>query len=343
MIRSLTSLRFLFILFIFLHHSRGYVGGGSMGVAFFFVLGGFCMALGYKEKVLKKDFDFKHYLKRRLIKFYPLHWLCLFAVILLSFLTSKPVTGEGNLMAFVANFALLHSWVPIKDFYFSFNSVSWYLANTVFFTVAFPSIFKWILEANNRGKILIVTLFAVLYLMMSILIPSTFWHPILYISPIIRIIDFVFGIFLALFYFAIKDSVRTERFFKNGNINFVIIFGLIALLILESIVLGDFQLIAPVYWPIIAIIILWTALSNQSRGLYTILENKYLVRLGESSFTFFMIHTIVLKFAKVNIHGAVAFYFVLTLLLTLLIDRFIIPPITKWLTKRILPSMTARS
>ena len=56
MIKSLTSLRGLFILFIFFHHCLGlYPGGGSMAVAFFFVLGGYSMTLGYKDKVIKPD------------------------------------------------------------------------------------------------------------------------------------------------------------------------------------------------------------------------------------------------------------------------------------------------
>lgn len=98
MIKSLSSLRFIFILFIFLHHCRGYVGGGSMGVAFLFVLGGFCMALGYKEKVLRDDFKYSQHLTRRLIKFYPLYWLCLFAVIILAAITSIPVTGGAGFL-----------------------------------------------------------------------------------------------------------------------------------------------------------------------------------------------------------------------------------------------------
>lgn len=58
MIKSLTSLRGIFILFIFFHHCLSlYPGGGSMAVTFFFMLGGFAMTLGYKGKIVSKDFD----------------------------------------------------------------------------------------------------------------------------------------------------------------------------------------------------------------------------------------------------------------------------------------------
>lgn len=79
MIKSLISLRGIFILFIFLHHAGVYAGGGSMAVAFFFVLSGFSMTLGYKDRVLKPEFSYKQYIARRCIKFYPLHWITLIA------------------------------------------------------------------------------------------------------------------------------------------------------------------------------------------------------------------------------------------------------------------------
>ena len=56
MIKSLTSLRGIFILFIFLHHAGVYVGGGSMAVAFFFVVSG-------KKFIFAAIFDNNNYIK----------------------------------------------------------------------------------------------------------------------------------------------------------------------------------------------------------------------------------------------------------------------------------------
>lgn len=343
MIKSLSSLRFIFIIFIFLHHSRGYVGGGSMGVAFFFVLGGFCMALGYKDKVTKWDYKYSQYLIRRFIKFFPLHWICLFSVIILAVLTSIPVTGGGKISSFLLNLSLLHSWVPIKEVYFSYNSVSWYLANTIFFAAVFPFIFKWINGKTRKGRTFLAVLFMLIYTSIALLIAPEQWHAFLYISPYIRLTDFLFGIYLALGYQSLIETRWSQKVFRNGAINMLLIVFFIGLLVVESVFLGDYQLIAPLYWPLIALIILTATMSNQSGGLFSILENKWFVKLGESSFVFFMIHTIVLKFAKINMQGAIIFYFVLTLILTFIIERFIIPPITQWLTKRNQQSMIARS
>ena len=118
MIKSLTSLRGIFILFIFLHHCLNlYPGGGSMAVAFFFVLGGYSMTLGYYDRVLKTDFNYRQYLLRRYVKFYPLHWICmLFAVPLMVLLKEK-----FNFSILLANASLLQTWIPLRDYYFSFN------------------------------------------------------------------------------------------------------------------------------------------------------------------------------------------------------------------------------
>lgn len=155
--------------------------------------------------------------------------------------------------------------------------------------------------------------------------------------------DFVFGIYLALAYNKIKETQWSQKTFMNGTINMLLTVLAIGLLVVESVVLGNYQLVAPFYWPLIAIVIITATLSNQSGGLFAVLENKWLVRLGDSSFIFFMVHTIVLKFAKINMPGAVLYYFVLTILFAFLIDLFILPPITRWLTKKLQPSMTARS
>ena len=91
-IPELSTWRFLFILMIFFHHVELFPGGGATGVAFFFILGGFTLTLGYLDRVLKNGFEYGSYLKKRLIKFYPLHWLILLLFVPLNLLCSVPVS-----------------------------------------------------------------------------------------------------------------------------------------------------------------------------------------------------------------------------------------------------------
>ena len=106
----------------------------------------------YKESVLSSSFDYKKYLVRRCGKFYPLHWLCLLVSVPL---VVRPSGSIKQIGLFVLNAALLQSWVPVRKVYFCFNAVSWYLADTIFFTILFPFVFRWIASATLRGRTLI--------------------------------------------------------------------------------------------------------------------------------------------------------------------------------------------
>ena len=340
MIKSLTSLRGIFILFIFLHHAGLYPGGGSMAVAFFFVLSGFSLSLGYKDRVLLPNFSYKRYLTRRSIKFFPLHWFTLIADIPLVLMNAL---HWWLIPVFFINAALIHSLIPIQDVYFSYNAVSWFLADVLFFAVCFPFIFKTIYKMNANLKIANALLLLILYGIIICLIPLSFRHALLYISPFIRILDFVFGIYLALFYMYIKDKIVSNLNHDKQILMFI--FVLILLLVVESIVLGtSFELFAPLYWPLIAVLILVATFPRN--GVIPLMENKYLLRLGESSFTIFLVHRLVLRyfvhFVSINVYAKTFICLILTLLFCFTIERYILNPITQWLTKRSQQSMTAR-
>lgn len=283
MIKSLTSLRGIFILFIFFHHCLDlYTGGGTMAVSFFFVLGGFGLTLGYKNRVIASDFSYKQYLTKRIIKFYPLHWICLLASLPFALLSFSFI----QIPVFAINASLLQTWIPIKGVYFSYNAVSWYLANTMFFAAVFPFLLKWIVGATTKGRALIAIGIVVTYTLVAILIPKELHHAILYISPYMRLTDFVLGVFLALGFLRLKE--QSIDFLKNSILTQSLVFVMIALLVVESCVLSDdVVLFAPVYWPFVAILILTASLSEVIGG-QKLLSNKYMQRLGELSFTIFL-------------------------------------------------------
>ena len=231
-----------------------------MAVTFFFVLGGFAMTLGYKDKVMNEDFNYKQYLTRRCIKFFPLHWLCILAVMPLALLSFTWL----DVPKLVLNAGLLQTWVPIQKYYFSFNWVSWYLANTLFFAVVFPFVFRWIAGASPKGKGLIAALIAIIYVMVALLIPEEKYHAILYISPYMRLSDFVFGIYLALGYLKQKERPLEKL---NNTVCQVVIFSLIVLLVVESCLLSEnATLFAPVYWIPVALLIMIASLSERNGG-----------------------------------------------------------------------------
>lgn len=264
MIKSLTALRGVFILFIFFHHCLDiYPGGGSMAVTFFFVLGGFSMTLGYKDKVCMPDFCYRQYLTKRCIKFFPLHWICLLAVLPL---TGFPF-GLRKGLFFVANAGLMQTLLPIKDLYFSFNSVSWYLADTLFFAVLFPCVLRFIISASLRNRFIFLTSAIVFYLLVSFVLPQRDYHAFLYICPYLRLVDFIIGIYLALLFICIRPKSFKISLLWDGTTGLVLLFVLIIMLVAESCFLGKgIRLIAAFYWPLVALIILMASICDSSGG-----------------------------------------------------------------------------
>lgn len=261
MIKSLTSLRGIFILFIFFHHCLElYPGGGTMAVAFFFVLGGFSMSIGYKDRISNQNFNYKQYLIRRCVKFYPLHWMCILATLPFFILSFTWI----DIPILAVNAALLQSWIPVYDVYFSFNAVSWYLADTMFFAVVFPFILKWIMGASSKGKALIAVAMAIAYVTVAILIPEGKYHAILYVSPYMRLMDFIFGVFLALGYIKLQERPQTKH---KTTVYQIAIISIIILLVIESCLLSEnARLIAPVYWLPVALLIVTASLLDSNGG-----------------------------------------------------------------------------
>lgn len=345
MIKELTSLRGIFIFFIFFHHCLNlFPGGGSMGVAFFFVLGGFSMTLGYKDKVLQHGFSYKQYLLKRCIKFYPLHWLCLLAALPITLLSFY----WKHIPIFFINATLLQTWVPEESVYFSFNAVSWYLADTLFFAIVFPTLIKGILKVKVQTRnIVSIVLFAV-YLVVVLLTPAVNYHYVLYICPLIRLFDFYIGVLLAIGYLGWKEKQKEGLLLNKGLVSPLIIVNIV-LLIVESCLLDKtYNKIAAFYWPLVGSLILLASMF--SRG-SVLLSNKYLQHIGDLSFTIFLTHQLVLRYTSIIFDkfqiGQQIIYVITTVLITLLVsdlvNRYVLNPITQWLTKKILPSMTVRS
>lgn len=353
MIKSLTSLRGIFILFIFFHHCMDfYVGGGTMGVAFFFVLSGYCLTLGYINRVIQPTFSYKQYLMRRFVRFYPLHWLCLLFALTLSIVTCK--FGLKDIPIFIFNAMLLQTVILSEEFFFSFNAVSWYLANTLIFCIVFPYLLKIILRSKTIVNLTLFVTLILLYVGLLIILPGKSYHSILYISPFVRIDDFIYGIVLALAYLKLKEMPNVRGLVKKfGTIIPYFLLVIIVLLVIESLLLSKrIIMIAPVYWPLLGMLIIVTSLSELDQdGRQSWLRNKYLIRLGEISFPVFLIHQLVLRcftnlFMFINIPQNI-YYVLFTLIITIglswLLDKYVLNRITQWLTKKIQPSITILS
>ena len=205
MIRSFTGWRYIFAVAIFMHHYQidgksVLQAGGAIGVTFFFILSGFLLAYGYKKRLMTREISTSDFYKARAVKLYPLHILCFAAVFLLGI--RNFVTAD--LPKAVLNLFLLQSWVPSPDYYMSYNAVSWFLSDELFFYLMFPFVLPVLLNGSRKKIAVGAGIFAISYSAAAALIPLDHYHAYFYINPLSLFADFVFGILV----FRIFDQRR---------------------------------------------------------------------------------------------------------------------------------------
>lgn len=292
MIKELTSLRFILILVIFFHHALpNYPGGGDMGVACFFVLSGFCYALGYGRKVKAADFDYRGFIKSRLAKFYPLHWITLLIAIPISLHLGL---GWKNGAVLGVNALLLQSWFPLSSVYYSFNGVSWFLSDMVFLVAVFPFLSRALDRRIGRWMLLLPA--SALYCILCIWTPADLRNAVLYINPVVRLCDFTVGILAGMWYLRLKENVSvTESVQRHKTLlRIVSLASFLVLLSMSVFIPEQYTLMAFIFWPIAVVMLVCISLNPGG-----LLSTPLLQRLGQISFPFYMIHQLVIRYISI--------------------------------------------
>ena len=199
-------------------------------------------------------------------------------------------------------------------------------------------------------------------------------HAVFYINPIVRCLDFIIGMYLALAYLWLNQQKWVIKAFKKFNGTNFAFFYIIALLISISVLLSKvipdvnhLRCFAFLYWPIVASIILFTSLSasivQPLSGGGKILQSQELLLLGSSTFTFFMTHLLVIRYYDfiLGVIGGLGFPLLnrclyyggtslrlvvclfTTIALSLVVEKYFITPLSQWLTKIIQQYMIVRS
>lgn len=287
MIQSIQSLRGIFVLMIFLHHLSLFPAGGDCGVSFFFVLSGFVMCAGYGTRVA--GVRFIPFMKRRLVKVWPVHLLCLVAALLLY------GSDAGSGIAIACDTLLIQSWVPLRSFYFSGNQVSWFLADMMFFYAVFPALVRLM---NCRGR-MVRSAGAVLaaYFIVIQFVPDGFTDALIYISPLFRVVDFMLGIVLWRVWMRIREGITARLAGKavmSAAVQFIALSFVAVTIWVWNFVPSRYGL-ASMWWPSVMLLLVVMTATDSSRSFVTrLLHSRILLWLGRLSFAFYMVHLLVI-------------------------------------------------
>ncbi len=271
MIATLQSLRFIFVMMIFMSHFayrdiQAFDAGGDCGVAFFFMLSGFVVSLGYGRQVREGSFRYGNFLSRRIWKLYPLHLLCLAFFLL--------VSGSAIDFSVVMNALLLQSWVPDPTVYFSCNGVSWFLSSLFFCYVIFPLAYRCV-SIYGLGVVM------ALYAIVCFLTPYDKVNAILYVNPLLRFVDFYIGMVLCKLY------EKGYNISHAGMLETFLVVVLLVSLAIYPVVDAKFRN-APMYWLVLVPLILVFA---KGQGIVSsFLRRRPMLMLASLSMPVYMVH-----------------------------------------------------
>ncbi|MEV7939337.1 acyltransferase [Kitasatospora sp. NPDC088264] len=304
---SLTGLRFLAMIPVFLFHSSlegifdnartdwDYLNAlgtsGHVAVSYFFVLSGFVLTWSYRPAD-----GVGRFWRRRLFRILPSHWVALVAVILL-------IGHYGDLTDWSglgAQALLLQAWVPDPSYFDVGNTVTWSLSADLAVYALFPLLYR-LIERIRPG---LLWLWAGACVLVTVLVPvvaqnfvaddrpmplfgvsiDQYW--VVYFFPLTRLAECLLGMLLA-------RIVLTGRWIDWMR-------PLVAVpLLVVGYVIGQ-QL--PYLYRLSAATVIPMGLltaslaAGEMAGRRIVLNHRLVVRLGELSFAFYLVHNLVLKY-----------------------------------------------
>ncbi|MFE2430479.1 acyltransferase family protein [Streptomyces sp. NPDC059373] len=306
---SLTGLRWMAALLVFGLHVRnfGYFGGegariatwgfgaGTTGVSFFFILSGFVLMWSARpgDRVLG-------FWRRRVARIYPVHLVTAAIALLMGFTLAhqpKPTLHQG-----LANVLLTHSWW--RPWWQTLDPVSWSLACEAFFYALFPLLAFLLRRLGARGSAVLAGASAVAVLVLAWAEPHHLMSQPVTSFPAARLPEFVLGA-------AVARLVLLDRW-RGPGLEGSLALAIIGYFLVPQVATGypanactliGFTLLIP------------AAAVADIHGLPSMWRHRRLVRLGELSFAFYMIHLLVLR-AGTNLLGKFPHFGALTGLAT---------------------------
>ena len=304
---ALTGLRFVAALAVFANHAGlesvfrsgtvNFVLAGATAslaeaaVAFFFMLSGFVLTWSARP-----DDTAGHFWRRRAAKILPNHVVTWTAGLLLMLAASEPV-ALGHVLP---SLGLVHAWIPVIPVIQGTDGPSWSLSCEAVFYLSFPflapllarirpeRLWRW---CGGLGLSIIAVPFVALVLPPEPTLfglPAPFWRVWFTVFlPPVRLLDFALGIVIARIVLAGRwPQIRPAVAVFAGILGWGVSLALPV----------PFGLIAPFVVPLILLL-------GSCCDLRTALGGPTMVRLGELSFAFYLVHWLVLHYAHVALGG----------------------------------------
>ena len=277
-----------------LPHTSDLVTFGNFGVTFFFVLSGFVLTWSARPQTKPTTFWW-----RRFARIYPAHIVALLLAVPV-FYNFSPAPADWwvkpvSVAVLLLSVFLLQGWSTSPEILFSGNPAAWTLTCEAFFYALHPALHRGFLKLTRRGALwatLAVILLALVYRLATLAFPTA-WFAMLPL-PVVRLTEFVIGIGIAramLLGWRPKTPVWGCYVLGAG---FLVWFVLAIRLDLSDIVSVSALRIANEIVIVLFALTISAVAARDLEGRRSILQHPMLVKLGEWSFCFYLIHATVM-------------------------------------------------
>lgn len=298
---SLQGVRGLAILCIMVSHSslivdddgRGMLEWlGAVGVEFFVILSGYLTCYWHLEHVENNKISSFKSAIYKMKKYYGLHVLTLLLMVPLAYNTLFVDCELNAWKKFASNLLLIHSWLPIVSYYFSFNAVSWYLSTVFFFLLMTPMFLRKLRLMKPKSVLYLMLTIVLLQWLFALLSDTTFLlnvkeekiHWFIYVFPLVRYMDFVLG---GGAYVLSKDMPEDK---VSNKVTVLFVFSILAIIVAAILSVGSRnEVFSVAAWSIPCVIVI-SYLAKYNDVYSRFFKNKVLVFLGNISFELFLLH-----------------------------------------------------
>jgi peptidoglycan/LPS O-acetylase OafA/YrhL len=259
---------------------------GYLGVDVFFVLSGFVIAYNYGDDRRWTPDSYGSFLWKRLARIYPVHvaGLALFG----AFLLCMPIgtkAGSHTLPELIASIALVHAWtVPVRG---TWNTVSWSVSLEWAAYLTFPAIA--LVTGKLRSTAVIAGVVAGLFLALFLVATSISFQGTMAYGVFRIAAEFTSGVLLFRLWTLRHDAVSPY----------------IAIAALMSLTLGGNALdsvigkkTAFIYIPFLSAVVVYSFVCAPR-----VLSGSVLQHLGRISYSLYIVHGVVLRFARGTIRA----------------------------------------
>lgn len=304
---DIDGLRAIAVLSVVGYHAfPNWVVGGFIGVDIFFVISGFLIGKLLIESFSTKQFSYKYFYSRRIIRIFPALILvliaCLIAGWFLLLANEYAVLGKHIVAGsfFSSNLLLLNE----KSYFDNASDIKpllhlWSLGIEEQFYIFFPAILWFCFKLKNKSYLLIsiILIFSFIYNILDIQ-----FNPIeIFYSPFSRAWELLSGCLIA--YWFVKKNNHSASFLSSKASNVTSVIGILLIIIGVLIITSD--VLFPGAWallPVVGTLLLITS-GNSAWINNTFLSHPLLVWVGLISYPLYLWHWPLLAFIRILCGG----------------------------------------